>query len=85
MARHTGISNRESAEEEARERSKFPPLRREATPRPDTGGRKAGVRSLAQKESRSRYPDRTTPQARKKSGAFGQEPSRRPASKKRRG
>ena len=85
MARHIGISNRETAEEEALERSKHPPLRREAIPRPDTGGRKTGMRSLAQKESRSRYPDRTTPQARKKSGAFGQEPSRKPVARRKRG
>lgn len=85
MARHTGISNRETPEEEARERSKHPPLRREDTPRPDTGGRKAGSRSLAQKEARARYPDRTMPPARKKSGAFGQEPAQRPASRRKRG
>lgn len=85
MAQRTGISNRETAEQEARERSEHPPLRREETPRPDTGGRKAGARSLAQKEARSRYPDRTTPQARKKSGAFGQEPSRKPMAGRKRG
>ena len=78
MARHTGISNRETPEEEARERAEHPPLFRERIPRPDIGGRKAGTRSLAQKESRSRYANRETPQARKKAGAFAKEVRQKP-------
>jgi hypothetical protein len=35
---------------------------------------KAGSRSIAQKEERARYPDRSMPQTRKVSGAFGREP-----------
>jgi len=35
---------------------------------------KAGSRSIAQKESESRYPDRGMPASYKTSGAFGREP-----------
>ena len=99
-----GISNRESADQEARERKEHPPLNtnlppeetiagatenpadsvklaaRETTARITEGlqtSEKAGVRSMAQKESQSRYPDRPAPSARKVAGAFGKERKRR--------
>jgi hypothetical protein len=86
----TGISNRETPAEEARERQEFP---REYTGSPepqDAAGRvgeeplqevpnrhtshKAGARSIAQKEDSTRYPDRGMPATHKKAGAFGKEP-----------
>jgi hypothetical protein len=90
MTRRSGISNRESAEEEAREREQHPPIDT-ASPAPeDAAGRlgeepladlrdrhtshKAGSRSIAQKEAASRYPDRSMPSSRKVAGAFGKEP-----------
>ncbi len=73
MARQTGISNRQSPEDEARDRQAHPPLDPGSPPPADAAGRvgeqpledrrdrhtshKAGSRSIAQKESRSRYPD----------------------------
>lgn len=90
MARQTGISNRQSPEDEARDRQAHPPLDPGSPPPADAAGRvgeqpledrrdrhtshKAGSRSIAQKESRSRYPDRSMPSARKVAGAFGREP-----------
>ena len=84
-----GISNRETPEEEARERAEHPPLNPDK-PAEDASGRpgdtpiedisntqtshKAGSRSIAQKEDGSRYPDRTMPPAQKVPGAFGKEP-----------
>lgn len=90
MTRRSGISNRESAEEEAREREQHPP-QDTGSPAPEDGaGRqgeqpltdlrdrqtshKAGSRSIAQKEAASRYPDRSMPATRKVPGAFGDEP-----------
>jgi hypothetical protein len=86
----SGISNRESAAEEAREREAHPPVDNTSPPPQDAAGRvgeqpldemrnsqtshKAGSRSVAQKESGSRYPDRGTPSAHKVGGAFGKEP-----------
>ena len=86
-----GISNRETAAEEAVERDEFPPIQDEPPPPEDAAGRtgedepgntdgrqtshKAGSRSTAQKEDESRYPDRSTPPARKVAGAFGREPA----------
>ena len=86
-----GISNRESANEELKERASFPSLQVGSPPPQDAAGRvgedpltdsrdrhtshKAGVRSIAQKEQGSRYPDRSTPSSRKVAGAFGREPS----------
>jgi hypothetical protein len=88
MAERQGISNRETASEEAQERDQFPP----ANPEPDVedaAGRigeeplpemrdrqmslKAGSRSIAQKEDKSRYPDRPEPPSNKVAGAFGKE------------
>ena len=87
---HTGISNRETPEEEARERAEHPPLNTGSPEPTDAGGdvgeaplnevpdrqtsHKAGSRSIAQKEDAARYPDRSMPPTRKVAGAFGKEP-----------
>lgn len=89
-ADRAGISNRESARDETTERQAHPPLDPSSPPPEDAAGRvgeqplddhrdrhtshKAGSRSIAQKESESRYPDRSMPASRKVSGAFGKEP-----------
>jgi hypothetical protein len=86
----TGISNRESARDEAQERQEHPPLDTSSPAPQDAAGHvgeqplddirdrhtshKAGSRSIAQKESASRYPDRSMPASRKVAGAFGKEP-----------
>lgn len=86
----TGISNRESAREEAEERREHPPVDTASPPPQDAAGRvgeqpltdisdrhtshKAGSRSIAQKEAESKYPDRSMPASRKVTGAFGREP-----------
>jgi hypothetical protein len=88
-----GISNQETAQEEAKERRDYPPLDVNSPPPEDAAGRvgeqpledrrdrhtshKAGSRSIAQKEAGSRYPDRSAPPTHKVPGAFGKEP--RPA------
>jgi hypothetical protein len=88
-----GISNRESPEREARERREHPPVDTSSPPPEDAAGRvgeepledrrdrhtshKAGSRSIAQKESASRYPDRSMPASRKVAGAFGREQRKR--------
>jgi hypothetical protein len=86
----TGISNRETPAEEARERQEHPP-ENSGSPEPqDAAGRagelpmeevpnrhtshKAGARSIAQKEDATKYPDRGMPPTHKKAGAFGKEP-----------
>jgi hypothetical protein len=90
----TGISNRESAEQERAERAAHPPVDTSSPPPEDAGGdvgergsadnsgrqtaHKAGSRSIAQKEAESRYPDRSMPASRKVAGAFGKEPEDRP-------
>jgi hypothetical protein len=87
----TGISNRESARDEAQERQEYPPLDTSSPAPQDAAGHvgeqplddirdrhtshKAGSRSIAQKESASRYPDRSMPATRKVAGAFGKEPN----------
>jgi peptide subunit release factor 1 (eRF1) len=89
-----GISNRLSAESEARELERHPPLDTSSPPPEDAAGRvgeepledrrdrhtshKAGSRSIAQKEAGARYPDRSTPASRKVAGAFGREPQTHP-------
>jgi hypothetical protein len=90
MPRQTGISNRETPEQEANERDRFRPVDA-GTPTPeDAAGRqgeqpledtrdrhtshKAGSKSIAMKETESRYPDRSMPSSRKVAGAFGREP-----------
>ena len=89
-ARGPGISNRESARDEAKERRAHPPRDTGSPPPEDAAGRvgeqpltdtrdrhtshKAGSRSIAQKEAGSRYPDRSMPPSRKVGGAFGREP-----------
>lgn len=90
MGNDTGISNRETPQEEAREREQHPPLDTNSPPPEDAAGRigemplddsedrhtshKAGSRSIAQKEAGSRYPDRSMPASHKVAGAFGKEP-----------
>ena len=87
--KNTGISNRRPAADEAHERVEHPP-RYEAPPVPedaagasgeasadlraDQTSHKAGSRSIALKETRARYPDRSAPSTRKVAGAFGREP-----------
>jgi hypothetical protein len=89
MPKATGISNRETPAEEARERQKFPPIDPSSPPPEDAAGRvgeepltdmrdrhtshKAGSRSVAQKVTESRYSDRSMPSSRKVAGAFGRE------------
>jgi len=85
-----GVSNRETAAEEATERQEHPPLDPSSPQPEDAAGRtgeepledmrdrhtshKAGSRSIAQKEAEARYPDRGMPASHKVSGAFGREP-----------
>lgn len=86
-----GISNRESAAEERKERREFPSVTPDSPPEvQDAAGRtgepqitdysdshtshKAGSRSVAQKESESKYADRSHPASRKVAGAYGEEP-----------
>jgi hypothetical protein len=93
--RHTGISNRETPEEEQQERERIPQYFEEPPPATDAAGRvgdespaeandsqtshKTGARSLAQKAQTARYLDRSMPQTRKIPGAFGEEPTDEPA------
>lgn len=88
--KRTGISNRETPDEEARERAKHPPADTNSPEPQDAAGRvgedpltdhndrhtshKAGSRSIAQKEAGARYPDRSMPPTHKVGGAFGKEP-----------
>jgi hypothetical protein len=88
--RQPGISNRETAEEEQKERHDTPPLDTGSPEPEDAAGRvgenplddqrdrhtshKAGSRSVAQKEAGSRYPDRSMPASHKVAGAYGREP-----------
>lgn len=90
MKHKVGISNRESAEAEDRERRENPPVDASSPPPQDAAGEvgerpmeevpnrqtshKAGSRSIAQKEDEARYPDRSAPPSRKVAGAFGKEP-----------
>jgi hypothetical protein len=93
--KESGISNRESASDEAREREEFPPVDTSSPPPQDAAGRvgeqplddvnsrqtshKTGSHSLNVKSTEARYTDRSTPQARKVAGAFGKEPAEPPA------
>ena len=79
----SGISNRESATEEAQERQQLPPLDAGSPPPEDAAGRvgeeplddtrdrhtshKAGSRSIAQKEAASRHVDHSMPASRRPS------------------
>jgi hypothetical protein len=109
MSPRPGISNRQSADEEARARREHPRLTK-ALPPVDDGrdaiedpaelrklaerdrrslvsdglqtSRKAGARSLSQKERDSRHPDSPAPAAARVAGAFGRE--RHAASRQRR-
>jgi hypothetical protein len=96
-----GISNRESPAEEEQERREFPPVDTRSPAPQDASGRtgsrdvdlpqdhqtshKAGSRSVAQKESGSRYPDRSAPNTHKVPGAFGREGGASERDKGRRG
>jgi len=86
----SGISNRESSAEEAKEREAHPPRFTDEPPLEDAAGlvgdpvddhrdeqtsRKSGSRSTAQKEAGSRYPEGPTPYSNKVPGAFGREPN----------
>jgi hypothetical protein len=98
---HSGISNRESAAQEAEERQEHPPLDTGSPAPEDAAGRvgeqplddtrdrhtshKAGSRSIAQKEAESRYPDHSMPASRKVAGAFGREPGHTSARESRAG
>jgi hypothetical protein len=91
MTRPSGISNRETAAEEERERAQHQPGDTAAPFPEDAAGRigeqplddsrdrhtshKAGSRSIAQKESESKYADRGMPASKKVPGAFGKERS----------
>jgi hypothetical protein len=95
MDNRTGISNRETPAEEARERDSHPPADTRSPEPRDAAGRigedpltdlndrhtshKAGSRSIAQKEAGTRYPDRSMPPTRKVGGAFGREPQEPPS------
>lgn len=86
----TGISNRETPDEEARGREQHAPEHTGSPEPQDASGRtgeapmdevpnrhtshKAGSRSIAQKEDATKYPDRGMPPTHKKAGAFGKEP-----------
>jgi hypothetical protein len=86
----SGISNRETPQQEEQERQENPPVDVSSPPPQDAGGdtgddpinqsrdgqtsHKAGSRSVAQKEAESRYPDRSMPATHKVDGAFGKEP-----------
>jgi hypothetical protein len=86
---HVGISNRMSPDEEARDAAENPPVDTDAPPPQDAAGRvgeepmareadrqtsrKAGSRSMAQKQAGTRHPDDPAPPSRKVSGAFGRE------------
>ena len=86
----TGISNRESARQEAEERATHPAIDISSPPPQDAAGRigeqpledqrdrqtshKAGSHSIAPKEADSKYTDRSMPASRKVEGAFGKEP-----------
>lgn len=88
----SGISNRESAGEEAKGRTDHPAVDTSSPPPEDAAGRvgesrltdardrhtshKPGSRSIAQEEAESRYPDRSTPPSRQVGGAFGREPQK---------
>jgi hypothetical protein len=90
MTGRTGISNRETPEQEAQERHEHPPQNLDAPEPDDTAGpfgdalpgempdghtsQKVGAKSIAQKRDRTRYPDRSMPATHKKAGAFGKEP-----------
>jgi len=92
VKRRAGISNRESPEQEARERKEFPPQNVGSPPPEDAAGNvgeqpledrrdrqtshKAGSRSIAQKQAKSKYADRSMPASRKVAGAFGAERKR---------
>jgi len=91
--KRAGISNRQTPDEEARDRQEHPPLNAGSPPAEDAAGRtgdgdpdtegsqtshKAGSRSVGQKEAASKYADRSMPQSHKVAGAHGREPNPEP-------
>jgi hypothetical protein len=90
MKDRTGISNRESAPEEAEERQQHPPRNRdsssESADQPSgqsdelselQTSHKTGLHSTARKDAGSKYVDSAQPASRKAEGAFGMEPEAR--------
>ena len=79
----TGISNRETPEQEAEERATHPPTPPDAPPEDVRGpeddrtdrqtSNKTGTKSFSQKEDGVRHPDRPAPPSEKVAGAFGKE------------
>jgi hypothetical protein len=83
--RRAGISNRETPDNEARERAEHPQVppdapqqedNRDEGPRDRQTSNKTGTKSIAQKEDASKYTDRAAPPSEKVAGAFGKERSR---------
>jgi hypothetical protein len=88
MTKRTGISNRESFEQESKERAAHPPLDPSAPPAEDAAGRgddgnddrggeqsssKSGLRSGGQKLGGTRHGLNAMPQTQKVDGAFSKE------------
>ena len=79
--RTIGISNRETPDEEARERADHPAVAPDAPPESQGDGdmrdrelsNKVGTRSNAQKEAGTRHVERPAPPSHKVAGAFGKE------------
>jgi len=86
-----GISNRMPPQAEARDAAKHPPVETESAANEDPvdrgseesnptqdyqTSRKAGARSMGQKEAGTRYSDRPAPSSREVEGAFGREGDR---------
>jgi hypothetical protein len=78
---NTGISNRETPDEEARGRAHHPAGAPDAPPESDGQGdmsdrelsNKVGTRSNAQKQAGTRHAERPAPPSQKVAGAFGKE------------
>jgi hypothetical protein len=86
--RTTGISNRATPDEEARDRVDHPAMAPEAPPESPEGdgdmrdrelSNKVGTRSNAQKEAGTRHVERPAPGSHKVAGAFGKEERARDA------
>ena len=79
----TGISNRETPEQEAHEREQHPQTPPDAPPADNPGpeddrmdrqtSNKTGTKSFSQKEDGARHIDRPAPPSEKVAGAFGKE------------
>jgi hypothetical protein len=72
-----GISNRMPPEAEARDAKEHPPVEKRPSaaeePNDYQTSRKAGARSMGQKEAGARYTDRPAPPSKEVEGAFGRE------------